>query len=232
MGYRVTVVNPTGFPLSAEPDDQGHVEYRPRIGGKRVTVHVPDADADDLRRQHDRAIAARHKQALGIREAAKKKRAAASKRAKAKKSANKKPAATKPSKTTAKRSPRASKPKPRAAGVTEYALAVKGPKSSWPTVTGAAVGEHFGVHKREDGQFILTHRPTGHAVAKSRTKKRLVEVGETMTSLLGKAAGTRAPKTLATKIHATKNLSWWVSALTSGETTVAFADYAASIGRA
>jgi len=82
---------------------------------------------------------------------------------------------------TAKRSPRASKSaaaakrktKPLAAGSTEYAIAMKGPKASWPTVTGTAVGEHFGVHRREDGQFILTHRPTGHAVAKSRTKKRL-----------------------------------------------------------
>jgi len=232
MGYRVTVVNPTGFPLSAEPDDEGRVEYRPRIRGKRVTVQVPDADADELRRQHDRAVAARHKRALGIREAAKEKRKSASERAKAKKTARKKKASKTSTKRASRKSkPAAAKPKPATAGSTEYAIAIKGPKASWPTVTGSAVGEHFGVHKREDGKFTLTHRPTGHALASSRTKKRLVEVGETVTALLGKDAGTRVPKTLATKIRSTKNLSWWVRDLTTGETDVAYADYGASFGR-
>ena len=222
MGYRVTVVNPTGFPLSAESDGEGRVKYRPKIGGKRVTVHVPDEDADALREQHDRVVAARHKRALSIREATKQKRKAAAERAKAKKKSGAKKSAFKKT-TSAKKAPRST------SGPLEYAIAIKGPKKTWPTVTGTPVGEHFGIHKREDGQFSLTHLPTGLSVATGKTKKRLTEVGETLTGVLGKHLAARSGKTLATKMRATKKLSWWIRDLTSGKTKDAFADYSHSI---
>lgn len=238
MGYRVTVVNPTGFPLSADPDGEGRVQYRPKIGGKRVTVHVPDEDADVLREEHDRLVAARHQRALSIREATKQKRKAAAERAKAKKksgakkSASKKTtSAKKPAKKpgTAKKPSTAKKASRSTSGPLEYAIAIKGPKKTWPTVTGTPVGEHFGIHKREDGQFSLTHLPTGLSVATGKTKKRLNEVGETLTGVLGKHLAARSGKTLATKMRATKNLSWWIRDLTSGKTKDAFADYSHSI---
>ena len=233
MGYRVTVVNPTGFPLSAESDDEGRVKYRPKIGGKRVTVFVPDDDADLLRDQHDQAVLARHQRALGIREDAKQKRKAAADKARAEKAAKKKASKKTSKKKAAKKRTSAASKKPasqkkapaKADGTLEYAIAIQGPKKDWPKVQGAPVGEHFAVHKRDDGKFSLTHVPTGHAIAMGRSKKRLVEVGETMTSLLGKVVSTRAPKTLASKIRGTKNLGWWVRDLTSGKTTVSYADY-------
>ena len=221
MGYRVTVVNPTGFPLTAESDDEGRVKYRPKIGGKRVTVFVPDDDADILRDQHDQAVLTRHQRALGIREDAKRKRQAAAEKARAEKAAKKTSSKKKatPKKTSSK------KPASKADGTLEYVIATQGPKKDWPKVQGAPVGEHFAVHKRDDGKFSLTHVPTGHAIAVGRSKKRLVEVGETMTSLLGKVVGTRTPATLASKIQETKNLGWWVRELASGKTTVRYADY-------
>ena len=58
-----------------------------------------------------------------------------------------------------------------------YPIAIKGPKKGWPTVEGIAVGQHFGVHKGDDGQFSLTHLPSGRSLAASGTKKRLIEIG-------------------------------------------------------
>ena len=238
MGYRVTVVNPTGFPLTAESDDEGRVKYRPKIGGKRVTVFVPDDDADILRDQHDQAVLTRHQRALGIREDAKRKRQAAAEKARAEKAAKKTSSKKKTSSTKKATSKKTSskkkatskklaphKPASNADGTLKYVIATQGPKKDWPKVQGAPVGEHFAVHKRDDGKFSLTHVPTGHAIAVGRSKKRLVEVGETMTSLLGKVVGTRTPATLASKIQETKNLGWWVRELASGKTTVRYADY-------
>ena len=226
MGYRVTVVNPTGFPLSGEPDPEGRVTYRPRIGGRRVAVHVPGEDAQDFRDQHDRLVQARQKRALGLREAAARKPTTTKKKT-AKKAAGKKPSKTSANKTTTSKTSAKAAPQV-AAGSIEYAIAVKGPKKSWPMVQGTAVGEHFGIHKRDDGHFVLTHRPTGVAVAVAQTKKRLVEIGQTLPGLLGNAADTRQVKTLAVAMRKAPNLARWILAFSSGETTLGYADDHAS----
>ena len=216
MGYRVTVVNPTGFPLSGETDDLGRVTYRPKIGGRRSTVHLPESEADDLRREHDKVVQARQKRALELRGSSAKKKAA-----------KKKTAPKKPRTKTPKPKP---KPKPKAApsktgDKKTYPIAIKGPKKGWPSVDGIAVGQHFGVHKRDDGQFSLTHVPSGRSLAASRTKKHLVEIGETLETHIATAAGERFPKRVLAAIHRVPFLASWTRALTSGQTKLSYADF-------
>lgn len=216
--YRVTVVNPTGFPLSGEPDDLGRVTYRPKIGGRRPTVRVPEPDAEDFRREHEDVVRARQQRALGLRGSAAKKKAS-------KKKVPKKAPASKPrvKKKVAKSSPSPSK----TGDKKTYPIAIKGPKKDWPSVEGIAVGQHFGVHKRDDGQFSLTHLPSGRSLAASKTKKHLVEVGKTLETQIGKAAGERFPKRVLAAIHKVPFLSPWIPALSSGLTKLSYVEFLA-----
>ena len=217
MGYRVTVVNPTGFPLSGETDARGRVTYRPKIGGHRSTVLLPESEAEDLRSEHDRVVQARQKRALELRGGSTKK--AAKKKAAKKKASAKKPRAEAAPKSKSQTAPTKTGDKK------TYPIAIKGPKKGWPTVEGIAVGQHFGVHKGDDGQFSLTHLPSGRSLAASGTKKRLIEIGETLETHIAKAAGERFPKRVLAAIHKVPFLASWTRALTSGQTKLSYADF-------
>jgi len=211
MGYRVSVVNPTGFPLSGEPDDRGRVTYRPRVGGRRVRTYVPESIAGDLRDEHNQVVQRRQKRALGL-----------SGSAAAKKKVTKKKVTKK--KVTKKST--SSQNKPSATGNKKtYRIAINQPKKNWPSVDGIAVGEHFGVHKQEDGLFALTHLPTGLSLATTRTRKRLVEIGETLEHHLKKTAGQRFPKRLVAAIHKVPLLGSWIRAFAGNQTRLSYVDF-------
>ena len=233
-GYRVTVVNPTGFPLSGEPDGRGRVTYRPRIGGRRSTVLVSEAKAEHFRHQHDDLVRARQEHALELRTTKKKttKKKTTKKKTAKKKTTKKKTTKKKTTKTSTAAKPRAktttSKRKPPASKTGDkktYRIAIGKAKKEWPSVEGTAVGQHFGIHKRDDGKLALTHLPSGRSLAVTRTKKHLVEIGETVEAHIPKAAGERSPKKLLAAIHETPFLASWIRALAARQTKLRYAEF-------
>lgn len=60
--------------------------------------------------------------------------------------------------------------------------------------------------------------PFGRSLAASRTRKLLVEVGETLETHITKAAAERFPKRVRAAIHEVPFPASWTRALTSGQT--------------